>query len=349
MDYREHAINRDWSAGEKIGLYRQMARIRRFEQTALRHYNCGKMGGFLVLEIGQESVAASVRSLIGPDDHSISGWRGMGHALGAGMSMETCMAELYGKTNGCSKGKAGAFSFYDPARHHWGCHATAAAQTPLAAGLAFALKQREIKGVVFCFLGEGSANKGVYHESLNLAGLFGLPVIYIIENNGFAMFTSAPRSARFTGCLARRAETYGIDWDLFDDSNPYEIRAKLWPAIERARDHQRPTVLEISTYRYFGSHVADANHKMYRTPEEIEEWKSRDPMMLWGRHLMTEGILDEAALKLILEQAKEEASEAIRSAENGGLPTVSDISTDVYWETDNATESSRIGRHFFDD
>lgn len=349
MNWREYPINRDWSAEGKIDLYRQMMRIRKFEQAALKRYNSGKMGGFLVLDIGQESVSTTVRSLMEPEDHGISGWRGMGHALAAGMEMGPCMAELFGKTNGCSKGKSGAFSFYAPSRHHWGCYANAASQTPLAAGLAFALKLRKIKGVVFCFLGDGAVNQGVYHESLNLAGLFGLPVIYIIENNGFAMFTSASRSAVFTDCLARRAETYGIDWDLLRDEDPYELRARIQPAIERAREHQRPTVLEISTYRYYGSHVADANHKKYRTPEEIEEKKARDPMMLWGSQLVAEDILDQVGLDRISDEARAEAIAAVEFAENGVAPTVDDISRDVYWETDHATESSKIGRHFFDD
>jgi pyruvate dehydrogenase E1 component alpha subunit len=290
-----------------------------------------------------------VRSLMGSADHGISGPRGIGHALAAGVEMGPIMAEFHGKSNGCSKGKAGAFSFYEPGRHHWGCHGIAASQTPLAAGLAFALKLREIKGAVFCFLGDGAVNQGVYHESLNLAGLFGLPVIYIIENNGYAMGTSVSRSSKFTECLARRAETYGIDWDLFDDADPYEMRAKIQPAIERARDHQRPTVLEISTYRYYGFTIADSMHRTYRTAEEIEERKSRDPMMLWGRQLIGEGILDEAGLTSISEYAKAEALASVAFAENGVSPTVSDISNDVYWETDHATESSKIGRHFFDD
>jgi pyruvate dehydrogenase E1 component alpha subunit len=215
--------------------------------------------------------------------------------------------------------------------------------------LAFALKLREIKGVVFCFLGDGAVNQGVYHESLNLAGLFGLPVIYVIENNGFAMFTAASRSAVFKDCLARRAETYGIDWDWIGDENPYELRARIQSAIDRAREHQRPTVLEISTYRYYGSHVADANHKKYRSPEEIEAKKARDPMMLWGQLLVAEGILDQAGLEQISDQAKAEVSAAVEFAEKGEAPTVPEISHNVYWETDHATDSSRIGRHFFDD
>ena len=349
MEFQEHAINRSWSAERKIDLYRQMMRIRRFEQSALKSYLCGHMGGWLILSTGQESIAAGVRSLMGPLDHGISGPRGIGHAIAAGVEMGPCMAEFFGKTNGCSKGKGGAFSLYDPARHHWGCHGLAAAHTPLAAGLAFALKQKEIPGVVFCFLGDGSVNQGVYHESLNLAGLFDLPVIYIIENNGYAMGTSVARSSAFTECLARRAETYGIDWDFFSDENPYELRAKIQPAIERAREHRRPSVIEISTYRYHGFNIADPMHKRYRTPDEIEERKTRDPMMLWGRHLVNLGILDMIGLERISRNAAMEAMAAVDFAEDGLPPLVSDISHDVYWETDHATEASRVGRHFFDD
>lgn len=221
MEAREHEINRHWSPEEKIDLLRRMIRIRRFEQSALKYYNAGRIGGWMILSIGQESVAAGVRSLMGPHDHSISGPRGIGHALAAGMPMGPCMAEFFGKTGGCSKGKGGMFSFYDPSRNHWGCHALAAAQTPLAAGLAFALKQRDLPGAAVCFLGDGAVNQGVYHESLNLAGLFGLPVVYVIENNGYAMGMSVARSSSFKECLAKRAEGYDIDWDRCGDGDLY--------------------------------------------------------------------------------------------------------------------------------
>ncbi len=350
VDFREHEINRDWTGEAKIDLYRQMVRIRQFEYAALLQYTHGKMAGWLILDIGQEMVAGGIRSLITPADHSISGPRGLGHALAAGVPMGPCMAEFYGKSGGCSKGKAGAFSFFDPAKHHWGSHGLAAAQTPLAAGLAYALRYQEKPGVVFCFLGDGAVNQGVYHESLNLAGLFGLPVIYVIENNGYAMGTSVSRSSRFKDCLARRAEGYGIDWDCFDGGDPFEIRAKLWPAIRRAREEVKPTVLEISTYRYYGFTVADSGHKGgYRTVSEIEERKNRDPLEGWGRHLLEEGLLDEAALKSMKESAKAEAMEAVRFTEGSPPPVVADITRDVYWETDHDTSASKIGRHFFDD
>jgi len=348
MDSRQHPINLAFTPEAKIDLYRQMVRIRRFEQAALMYYTVGKMGGLLILSIGQESVSTVVRSLMGPEDHGISGPRGIGHALAAGMDMGPCMAEHFGKANGCSKGKGGMFSFYAPDRHHWGCHGLAAAQTPLAAGLAFALKQRETPGAVVCFMGDGAANQGVYHESLNLAGLFGLPVVYLIENNGYSMGTSVARSSRFTECLARRAETYDIAWDKTGDGDVYDLRVRVWAALERARREQRPTVLEVDTYRYYGFTVSDANAKKYRTPEEIEDRKKRDPVKLWRFRLAEENILDEGSAEKIDQDAKAEAAAAVKFAEAGPVPEMREIMEDVYWETDHDTDRSKIGRHFFD-
>lgn len=348
MEFADHAVNRSWSNDGKIDLLRLMLRMRRFEQTCLLYYNAGHMGGWLILGIGQETIGACARSVMGPLDHGLSGCRGIGHALAAGMSMESCMAELMGRTNGCSKGKAGMFGFYAPDLHHWGCHGVAGAQTPLAAGLAFAIKHRGETAAVICFLGDGSVNAGVYHESLNLAGLFDLPVVYLIENNGYAMGTSVARSSAFRNCLAERAEAYCIDWDLFSDANPYEMRAKISNALERARNQHRPTVLEVSTYRYYGFTIADANHKKYRTPEEIEERKARDPLTLWRKYLIDERLLDESMAEQMAGEAKAEATAAARIAVNGGHPGVSDIESDVYWEWDHGASARQPGRFFFD-
>ncbi|HEY1121094.1 MAG TPA: thiamine pyrophosphate-dependent enzyme, partial [Haloferula sp.] len=208
-------------------------------------------------------------------------------------------------------------------------------------------KQRGIQGAAVCFMGDGSVNQGVYHESLNLAGLLGLPVVYLIENNGYAMGMSVHRSSRFKECLARRAEGYDIEWDKCGDGDIYELRAKVGVALERARHENRPTVLEVETYRYYGFSVSDANHKKYRTPEEIEERKKRDPLRLWKEHLLGEGVLDEAGAEGIDQQAKGEAVAAVKFADAGVAPSLADIVRDVYWESDHDTEASRIGQHFF--
>ena len=348
LDFASSPNNQSLTAERKIELFTQMARIRRFEQAALKNYSAGKMGGFLHLYIGQESVAVGTISLGGEDDHFITAYRDHGHALAVGMGMNECMAEMYGKQTGCSKGKGGSMHFFAPDKNFWGGHGIVAGQTPLGLGLGYGLKYLNKEGCCLCYLGDGAVNQGAYHESLNLASLFGIPVVYIIENNGYSMGTSQKRSTAYTGCLAQRAEAYAIEWDVVDGSDIYEVRAKTNIAMERARKEHKPTVLEIDTYRYYGHSVADANHKKYRTPEEIQNYKdNHDPINVFRRKLLEEGVLTEEKADEIDNAAKTEAAESVKFAEESPNPTISDISTDVYWETDNDTEASKIGHHFF--
>lgn len=350
LDFAASPINQSLTPERKIELYTQMVRIRRFEQAALKYYNGGKMSGFLHLYIGQEAIAVGTISLGGADDHYITAYRDHGHALAVGMGMNECMAEMYGKQTGCSKGKGGSMHFFAPDKNFWGGHGIVAGQTPLGLGLAYGLKYLGREGCCLCFLGDGAVNQGAFHESLNIASLFGIPVVYIIENNGYSMGTSQQRSSAFTGSLAQRAEAYAIEWDVIDGSDIYEVRAKTQIAVERARKEHKPTVLEIDTYRYYGHSVADANHKKYRTPEEIEDYKkNHDPITVFERKLMAEGVLTEELAKSINADAKAEAAASAVFADESPAPTIADISTDVYWETDNDTPASKIGRHFFND
>ena len=350
LDFAASPINQSLTPERKIELYTQMVRIRRFEQAALKYYNGGKMSGFLHLYIGQEAIAVGTISLGGADDHYITAYRDHGHALAVGMGMNECMAEMYGKQTGCSKGKGGSMHFFAPDKNFWGGHGIVAGQTPLGLGLAYGLKYLGREGCCLCFLGDGAVNQGAFHESLNIASLFGIPVVYIIENNGYSMGTSQQRSSAFTGSLAQRAEAYAIEWDVIDGSDIYEVRAKTQIALERARKEHKPTVLEIDTYRYYGHSVADANHKKYRTPEEIENYKkNHDPITVFERKLMVEGVLTEELAKSINADAKAEAAASAVFADESPAPTIADISTDVYWETDNDTPASKIGRHFFND
>ena len=278
--YSDDPINANLPAEEKLRLYRDMQRIRTFEQQSLPIYHQGKIGGFLHLYIGQESVAVGSVSLMGEDDHIITTYRDHGHGLAVGMSMNECMAELYGKATGCSKGKGGSMHYFAPDKNFWGGHGIVGGQTPLGAGLAFALKYQGKKGCALCYLGDGAINQGAYHEALNLAALWDLPVIVIIENNGYSMGTSQERSSAHPTCgLASRAEGYGIAWDAFSGNDIYEMRSRLNAAMVRAREESKPAVLEVFTYRYRGHSVADANHEKYRTKEEIEEQKAKnDPL-----------------------------------------------------------------------
>jgi pyruvate dehydrogenase E1 component alpha subunit len=348
LNFAKSPINQSLTPERKIELYTQMVRIRRFEQASLKQYSAGKMGGFLHLYIGQESVAVGTLSLCGEHDHNITAYRCHAHALASGMSMDECMAEMYGKQTGCSKGKGGSMHFFAPDKNFWGGHGIVAGQTPLGLGLAYGLKYLEREGCCLCFLGDGAVNQGAFHESLNIASLFGIPVVYVIENNGYSMGTSQGRSSAYTGCLAQRAEAYAIEWDVIDGSDFYEVRAKTNIAMERARKEHKPTVLEIDTFRYYGHSVADANHKKYRTPEEIQNYKdNHDPINVFRNKLLEEGVLTDELIEKINAAAKEESAAAVKFAEDSPAPTMADISTDVYWETDNDTEASKIGHHFF--
>jgi pyruvate dehydrogenase E1 component alpha subunit len=344
-------INAAMSADEKIHLYREMVRVRKFEQVALRFYNGGKMGGFLHLYIGQESVVIGIQSLLGKTDHTITAYRNHGHALAAGMTMNECMAELYGKATGCSKGKGGSMHYFAPDKNYWGGHGIVAGQTPLGLGLAYGLKYRGEKGAAFCFLGDGAVNQGAFHESLNLAELWDLPVIYVIENNGYSMGTSQQRSSAFGSCLAQRAEGYGMAWDQFDGTDIYNVRARVKTALDRAHNESKPTILEIATYRWEGHSVADANAKGgYRTKEEVERYqREHDPILVWKQHLLDEGVLDEAQIKVIDRAAQKEADDAADFADASPYPEPSSIFEDTYWEVDNNTVAGQTGRHFFND
>lgn len=348
QDYSQWSVNQELSNDDKIELLTKMIRIRRFEQVSLKHYQGGKIGGFLHLYIGQEAVAVGTISLGGEHDHFITAYRDHGHALAVGMSMKECMAEMFGKQTGCSKGKGGSMHFFAPDKNFWGGHGIVAGQTPLGLGLAYGLKYLEKEGCCLCYLGDGAVNQGAYHESLNLAKLFEIPVVYVIENNGYSMGTSQERSSAQPEFLAKRAEAYSMDWDIIDGSDLYEVRAKTHTAMERARKEFQPSIIEIDTYRYYGHSIADANHKKYRTPEEIENYKqNHDPINVFRRKLIEEGVISDEQAAAITKAAATEANEAVKFAEESPAPTIADISTDVYWESDNETEASRIGRHFF--
>jgi pyruvate dehydrogenase E1 component alpha subunit len=349
-DFASAPANVSLTAEEKIRLLREMLRIRHFEQSAIQEYQRGKMGGFLHVYIGQESVAVGTCSLMGPNDHVITAYRDHGHALAVGMSMNECMAELFGKATGCSKGKGGSMHFFAPDKNYWGGHGIVAGQTPLGLGLAYALKYKGVTGAVLCFLGDGAVNQGCFYESLNLASLWDLPVIYIIENNQYSMGTSIERSSAFRNCLAERAEAFAIDWQQLNGADIYEIRAEVQVAIDRAHRQSRPSVLEIDTYRYYGHSVADANAKTYRSEEEIERYKQHhDPISLWTARLIQEGILTEEKAEELDAAALQEAEQSVQFAEESPLPAESAITEDVYFEVDRQTQAGRTGRHFFND
>jgi pyruvate dehydrogenase E1 component alpha subunit len=349
VDYAKAPVNAELTTEDKIRILRDMIRIRRFEIRALSEYQQGKMGGFLHLYNGQESVAVGTISLMGDNDHVITAYRDHGHALAVGMSMNECMAELMGKATGCSKGKGGSMHFFAPDKNYWGGHGIVGGQTPLGLGLAYGLKYKGLTGAALCFLGDGAVNQGCFYESLNMAALFELPVIYVIENNKYSMGTSLSRSSVVDKCLAQRAEAFCIEWAQANGEDVYEVRAVTARALERAHKESKPMVLEFDTYRYYGHSVADAKHKGgYRQSEEIEKYKTdHDPIQLFKARLIAEKTITEEQYEAIDAEAKAEAMAAVQFAEESPIPAESSIFDDVYFEVDRQTEAGRTGRHFF--
>ena len=324
-----------------------MVRIRRFEERSLRAYQQGKIGGFLHLYIGQEAVAVGCCSVMEKDDHVITAYRDHGHALAVGMNPNELMAEMYGKASGCSKGKGGSMHFFDPSRNFWGGHGIVGGQVPLGAGIAFALKHRGIAGACLTFMGDGAVNQGAVHETYNLAALWNLPVVFVIENNGYSMGTSQRRSSAGPG-LSKRAEAYGMEWDVCNGHELYDVREKADRMLQLARLQSRPSVLEIMTYRYRGHSVADPD-STYRTKDEIENYRrTKDPLTLIHDTLVAEGVLTAELAQEIDADARAEADRAAEFAEASPFPATEDILKDIYWEEDNPAHKKSRGRIVFD-
>ncbi len=339
-------INAQLSREGKIELHRKMVRIRRFEERSLRAYQAKKIGGFLHLYIGQEAVAVGCCSLMGANDHVITAYRDHGHAIAVGMDLKPLMAELYGKATGCSKGKGGSMHYFDPSKNFWGGHGIVGGQVPLGVGLAYGVKYRGLKGAAMAFMGDGAVNQGAVHEAYNLAALWKLPVVFVIENNGYSMGTSQARSS--AGELAKRAEGYDMPWGQCNGHDVYEVRACMDKYLTLAREKSQPSTVEIDTYRYRGHSVADPDNT-YRSKQEIEEYrKTKDPIQVFQDQLLREGVLDAALVEKIDGEARAEADAAAEFAEASPFPTPDDIQKDVYWETDNPAERKSQGRLFFD-
>ena len=339
-------INASLSPEEKIELYRQMMRIRRFEERSLRAYQGKKIGGFLHLYIGQEAVAVGCCSLMGEHDHVITAYRDHGHAIAVGMDTKPLMAELYGKSTGCSKGKGGSMHYFDPSNNYWGGHGIVGGQIPLGVGLAYGVKYQGNKGASMAFMGDGAVNQGAVHEAMNLTALWDLPCIFVIENNRYSMGTSQLRSSAGPG-LAERAAGYGMNWTKCFGHDVYEVRDTMNQVVTLAREENKPSVVEIDTYRYRGHSVADPD-KTYRTREEIDEYrKNKDPLVVFQRILADEGVLSEDLQKEIDQAARKEADTAADFAEASPYPTPDDIQDDVYWEADNPDQRKSQGRLFF--
>jgi pyruvate dehydrogenase E1 component alpha subunit len=320
----------DTKTAEKYrGYLRQMLLIRRFEEKAGEAYSLGKIGGFCHLYIGQEAVAVGCLSQLRPDDYITATYREHGHALTRGIPARQVMAELFGKVTGCSGGRGGSMHLFDVSRGFLGGHGIVGGHIPLATGIGFAIKYRQQDRVSVCFFGEAAVNNGAFHEALNMAGIWKLPCIFVCENNRYGMGTALDR-ATATWNISERAASYDMSREVVDGQDLTEVMAAMDRAVVRARRPAAPTLLEIRTYRFVGHSMSDPIHGHYRTKEEVEAHRRRDPIVIWGDRLKEEGLIDDAALHAMDEEVKAEIQDAYDFAEQSPDPAPEALYEHVY-------------------
>jgi pyruvate dehydrogenase E1 component alpha subunit len=308
-----------------------MMLIRRFEEKAAESYALGKIGGFLHLSIGEEAVAVGASSVLRGDDYAISTYREHGHCLAKGSDPGRAMAELFGRRDGLSRGKGGSMHLFDKGVNFLGGHAIVGAHLPLAAGVGFAIKYQGGDQVVACFFGDGAVAQGEFHEAMNLSALWRLPVIWICENNRYAMGTSVER-ARAQPEIYKFGETYGIPCEPVDGMDVMAVRATVGRAVARARKLRTPALIEARTYRFRGHSMRDPAGAVYRTREEVEREKLRDPIVLFRQRVLDAGLLGEADLRTIEKDVNDRIDDAVTFADASPEPPLEWLMTDVYRE-----------------
>jgi len=311
--------------------YELMLLLRRFEEKTGQLYGMQKIRGFCHLYIGQEAVAAGCMTATNPDDKFITAYRDHALAIAKGVSAKSCMAELYGKATGCSKGKGGSMHFFGVKENFFGGHGIVGAQIGTGAGLAFAEKYRNSNNVVLCFFGDGAARQGMLHETFNMAMLWQLPVVFICENNQYAMGTSVARTSNVLD-IYKLADAYDMPSDSIDGMSPENVHNGVLRAVNRAKEKGGPTLLEIKTYRYKGHSMSDP--QKYRTKEELEEYKDRDPIEYVQKVLIDQYKVTEAEIEVIIDRVRAEVEESVKFAEESPWPDDSELLKDVYMQED---------------
>jgi pyruvate dehydrogenase E1 component alpha subunit len=314
---REHAL----------ALLREMMLIRRFEEKAAELYSVGKIRGFLHLYIGEEAVAVGTMRALGPEDNIVATYREHGQALARGVPAGAVMAEMYGKANGCSRGRGGSMHLFDVSRRFYGGHAIVGGGLPVAVGLALADALRGRPGVTACFFGDGAVAEGVFHESLNLAALWRLPVLFLCENNLYAMGTGLARHQAQPD-IVRKAEAAGVPGEAVDGMDVLAMETAARRAAAVVRGGNGPRLLEARTYRFRAHSMYDPD--LYRTKDEIERWKTRDPIALFAAVLRSLGILADADLAALEASVAADVAAAVAEAEAGPWEPVEDLLKDVH-------------------
>jgi pyruvate dehydrogenase E1 component alpha subunit len=308
--------------------YELMQLIRQFESTAEEKYKMdGKIRGFFHAYVGQEAIAAGCMTATKPEDLFITAYRDHGLAISKGVSVNSCMAELYGKATGCAKGKGGSMHFFGKDVNFYGGHGIVGAQIGTGAGLAFAEQYRGTDNVVLCFFGDGAARQGMLHEVFNLAMLWKLPVIFICENNNYAMGTSVERTSNVID-IYKLADGYDMPADAIDGMSAEIVHEGVSRAVKRAREKGGPTLIEIKTYRYKGHSISDP--QKYRSKEEVEEYRGKDPIQQILKTILTNKFATDDEIKKIDARVEKAVADSVKFAEESPWPDDSELLKDVY-------------------
>jgi pyruvate dehydrogenase E1 component alpha subunit len=311
--------------------YELMLLLRRFEEKAGQLYGMQKIRGFCHLYIGQEAIAAGCMTATKPEDKFITAYRDHALAIAKGMSPDACMAELYGKATGCSKGKGGSMHFFSTEHNFFGGHGIVGAQIGTGAGLAFAEQYKGTDNVAVCFFGDGAARQGILHETFNMAMLWKLPVIFICENNMYAMGTSVERTSNVLD-IYKLSNAYDMPSDTIDGMSCEAVAEGMERAVKRARAGEGPTLLEIKTYRYRGHSMSDP--AKYRTKEEVEEYKDKDPITVVLKTIQKNKWASDAEIEAINEKVKQQVEQCVEFAETSPWPSEDELLKDVYTQED---------------
>ena len=318
---------------ELLEMHYKMALVRRFEEKSAEEYTRGKIGGFMHLYIGQEAVGVGSIKALRPDDKILCSYREHGHALAKGMDPGAVMAELFGKITGCSKGKGGSMHMWSNELGIYGGNGIVAAQMPIAAGVAFSVQYQGKDTVIACYFGDGAVDEGAFHESLNLASVWKLPVVYVCENNQYSMGMAVGK-AWAVDSLLPRAAAYNMPSDQVDGMDVIAVYESMKQAVERARGGGGPTLLEVKTYRFRGHSMTDPAY--YRTREEEHQWRTtRDPIGIFEKKLLNTGLSTQAEFDDNDARATQVAEDAAEFAENSPDPSLEELYADV--TVDNST------------
>ncbi|HXT66654.1 MAG TPA: pyruvate dehydrogenase (acetyl-transferring) E1 component subunit alpha [Nitrospiraceae bacterium] len=315
-----------------LSLYRQMLLIRRFEEKSAEMYALAKIAGFLHLYIGEEAIAVGAIAALRPDDYAISAYRDHGHCLARGSDPGQVMAELFGKATGLCQGKGGSMHLVDAPRRFMGGYAIVGGHIPLATGLAFATKYQHLDLVTVCFFGEGAIPSGQAHEAFNLAALWKLPVIFVCENNRFGMGTPVERAVALYQDVAESARSHGIKAERVDGMDVLAVRDLMRRVVEPVRAGQGPFFIEAMTYRFMGHSMSDPAHGHYRTKEEVDDQRKRDPLVILKETILSKGMGFEADFKQLEKEVGEVVTAAVTFADESPFPAPSELFNDVLAE-----------------